>query len=61
MGGHILMMIKKSTLLTKSELTSLLNRTSKSIELFDDVSPQLIDLLKQTKSTDKVSVVVIKK
>lgn len=61
MGRHILMMIKKSTLLTKSELTSLLNRTSKSIELFDDVSPQLIDLLKQTKSTDKVSVVVIKK
>ena len=61
MGRHLLMIIKKSTLLTKSELTSLLNRTSKSIELFDDVSPQLIDLLKQTKSTDKVSVVVIKK
>lgn len=55
------MIIKKSTLLTKSELTSLLNRTSKSIELFEDVSPQLIDLLKQTKSTDKLSVVVIKK
>ena len=61
MGRHLLMLIKKSTLLTKSELTSLLNRTSKSIELFDDVSPQLIDLLKQTKSTDKVSVVVVKK
>ena len=55
-------MIKKTELLTKTELTSLLNRQNyKSIELFENVNPDLIDLLKKVKRSDGVRVLVIKK
>ena len=53
-------MIKKTEVLTKTELTSLLNRQNyKSIELFENVNPDLIDLLKKVKRSDNVRVVVI--
>ena len=55
-------MIKKTELLTKTELTSLLNRQNyKSIELFENVNPDLIELLKKVKRSDGVRVLVIKK
>ena len=55
-------MIKKTELLTKAELTSLLNRQNyKSIELFENVNPDLIELLKKVKRSDGVRVLVIRK
>ena len=42
--------------------TSLLNRQNyKSIELFENVNPDLIDLLKKVKRSDGVRVLVIQK
>ena len=56
------MAVRKTELLTKTELTSLLNRQNyKSIELFEDVRPDLIELLKKVKRSDGVRVLVIKK
>ena len=56
------MAVKKTELLTKTELTSLLNRQNyKSIELFENVNPHLIELLKKVKRSDGVRVLVIKK
>lgn len=56
------MSIRKTELLSKSELTSLLNRsTYKSIELFENVNPDLIELLKNMRRSDGVRVLVIKK
>lgn len=55
-------MIKKTEVLTKTELTSLLNRQNyKSIELFEDVNSEVIDLLKRVKRSDNVKVLVITK
>lgn len=55
-------MIKKTEVLTKTELTSLLNRQNyKSIELFEDVNSDVIDLLKKVKRSDNVKVLVITK
>jgi len=55
-------MIKKTEVLTKTELTSLLNRQNyKSIELFEDVNSEVIDLLKKVKRSDNVKVLVITK
>ena len=55
------MAVRKTELLTKTELTSLLNRKNyKSIELFENVNPDLIELLKKVKRSDGVRVVVIK-
>jgi len=60
LGGFLLMSVRKTELLTKTELTSLLNRQNyKSIELFENVNPDLIDLLKKVKRSDNVRVVVI--
>jgi hypothetical protein len=54
--------VRKTELLTKTELTSLLNRQNyKSIELFENVNPDLIDLLRNVKRSDGVRVLVIKK
>ena len=56
------MAVRKTELLTKTELTSLLNRQNyKSIELFENVNPDLIELLKKVKRSDGVRVLVIKK
>ena len=56
------MAVRKTELLTKTELTSLLNRQNyKSIELFENVNPDLIELLKKVKRSDGVRVVVIRK
>ena len=56
------MAVKKTELLSKTELTSLLNRQNyKSIELFENVNPDLIDLLKKVKRSDGVRVLVIRK
>ena len=56
------MAVKKTELLSKTELTSLLNRQNfKSIELFENVNPDLIEMLKKVKRSDAVRVVVIKK
>ena len=56
------MAVRKTELLTKTELTSILNRQNyKSIELFENVNPDLIDLLKKVKRSDGVRVLVIKK
>jgi hypothetical protein len=56
------MAVRKTELMTKTELTSLLNRQNyKSIELFENVNPDLIDLLKKVKRSDGVRVLVIKK
>lgn len=56
------MAVKKTELLSKTELTSLLNRQNyKSIELFENVNPDLIELLKKVKRSDGVRVLVIKK
>ena len=53
------MAVRKTELLTKTELTSLLNRQNyKSIELFENVN-LTIDLLKKVKRSDNVRVVVI--
>ena len=61
LGGFVLMAIKKTELLTKTELTSLLNRQNyKSIELFENVNPDLIELLKSVRRSDGVRVLVIK-
>ena len=55
------MAVRKTELLSKTELTSLLNRQNyKSIELFENVNPDLIDLLKKIKRSDGVRVLVIK-
>ena len=52
----------KTELLKNSELTSLLNRQNySSIELFDKVTPDLIDLLKKVRRSDNVKVVVLSK
>ena len=62
LGGFVLMAVRKTELLTKTELTSLLNRQNyKSIELFENVNPDLIELLKKVKRSDGVRVLVIKK
>lgn len=54
------MAVRKTELLTKTELTSLLSRQNyKSIELFENVNLDLIDLLKKVKRSDNVRVVVI--
>ena len=54
------MAVRKTELLTKTELTSLLNRQNyKSIELFENVNPELIELLKKVKRSDAVRVLVI--
>lgn len=54
------MAVRKTELLTKTELTSLLNRQNyKSIELFENVNPDLIALLKNVRRSDNVRVVVI--
>ena len=56
------MAVRKTELMTKTELTSLLNRQNyKSIELFENVNPDLIDLLKKVKRSDGVRVLVIQK
>ena len=56
------MAVRKTELLTKTELTSLLNRQNyKSIELFENVNPDLIELLKKVKRSDGVKVLVIKR
>ena len=56
------MAVRKTELLTKTELTSLLNRQNyKSIELFENVNPDLIDLLKKVKRSDGVKVLVIRR
>ena len=56
------MAIRKTELLSKSELTALLNRSNhKSIELVENVNPDLIDLLKNVKRSDGVRVLVISK
>ena len=56
------MAVRKTELLTKTELTSLLNRQNyKSIELFENVNPDLIELLKKVKRSDGVRVLVIKR
>ena len=55
------MSIKYTTSLSKNEVNSLINRTSKSIELYEGVTPQVIDQLKTYKSNDKLMVVVIRK
>ena len=56
------MAVKKTELLTKTELTSLLNRQNyKSIELFENVNPDLVNLLKRVKRSDGVRVLVIRK
>ncbi len=55
------MAVRKTELLTKTELTSLLNRQNyKSIELFENVNPDLIELLKKVKRSDGVRVLVIR-
>ena len=54
------MAVRKTELLSKTELTSLLNRQNyKSIELFENVNPELIELLKKVKRSDAVRVLVI--
>lgn len=54
------MAVRKTELLSKTELTSLLNRQNyKSIELFENVNPDLIELLKRVKRSDGVRVLVI--
>ena len=54
------MAVKKTELLTKTQLTSLINRQNyKSIELFENVNPDLIELLKNVRRSDNVRVVVI--
>ena len=56
------MAVRKTELLTKTELTSLLNRQNyKSIELFENVTPDLIELLKKVRRSDGVRVLVIRK
>ena len=56
------MVIKKAEMMTKSELTSFLNRrTYKSIELFDDVTPEVVDLVKKIKRSEGISLLVLKK
>ena len=56
------MAVKKTELLTKTELTSLLNRQNyKSIELFENLNPDLIELLKRVKRSDGVTVLVIRR
>ena len=56
------MAVRKTELLSKTELTSLLNRQNyKSIELFENVNPDLIEMLKKVKRSDGVRVLMIKK
>ena len=55
------MSIKYTTSLSKNELNSLINRTSKSIELYEGVTPKIVDELKTYKSNEKLMVVVIRK
>ena len=56
------MAVKKTELLTKTQLTSLINRQNyKSIELFENVNPDLIELLKKVKRSDGVRVLVIRR
>ena len=56
------MAVRKTELLTKTELTSLLNRQNyKSIELFENVNPDLIELLKKVKRSDGVKILLIRK
>lgn len=56
------MLIRKTELLSKSELSSILNRHNyKSIELYENVNPDLIDLLKSVKRSDNVRVLVLTK
>jgi len=61
MGGQLLMKVTQTQQITKSELTTLLNRPNKSIELFTGASPQLTNLINNLKRTDRVSVVVIRR
>ena len=62
LGGFLLMAVRKTELMTKTELTSLLNRQNyKSIELFENVNADLIELLKNVKRSDGVRVLVIQK
>jgi hypothetical protein len=54
------MAVKKTELLTKSEFNALLGRYNYSaIELFENVTPELIDFLKRVKRSDNVRVLVI--
>lgn len=54
------MAVKKTELLTKSEFNALLSRYNySSIELFENVTPDLIDLLKKVRRSDNVRVVVM--
>ena len=56
------MAIRRTELLKNSELTSLLNRQNySSIELFENVTPDLIDLLKKVRRSDNFKVVVLSK
>ena len=62
MGGFVLMPIRKTELLSKSELSAILNRHNyKSIELYENVNPDLIDILKSVKRSDNVRVLVLTK
>jgi hypothetical protein len=53
-------MITKTTTLTKSELNSLINRSSKSVEMFQGTTQQLIEVMKKTRTNEKVSIVIIR-
>jgi hypothetical protein len=57
----LVMSIKYTTSLSKNEVNSLINRTSKSIELYEGVTLKIVDELKTYKSNEKLMVVVIRK
>ena len=57
----LVMSIKYTTSLSKNEVNTLISRTSKSIELYEGVTPQVVDQLKTYKSNEKLLVVVIRK
>ena len=55
-------MLTVGVLVGRDYLESLLNRQNyKSIELFENVNPDLIELLKNVRRSDGVRVLVIKK
>ena len=62
MGGYLLMTIKQTNLLSKQELNNYINKQSyKSIEVIETCNREGLELLKRETSTNKMTIVVIKR
>lgn len=62
MGGYLLMTIKQTKLLSKQELNNYINKQSyKSIEVIESCNRGGLELLKRETSTNKMTIVVIKR